>query len=209
MPSERVALIEDDDETRASCAEALRRAGMEVSAYGSCHEAIAALGAGTLPSLIVIDLEMPGESTFETMQTIRACVADAILVAFTGHAGDAWLFSALVAGCVGYVLKTDASLSIAEAVRRAADGGAPMTAGIARRVIERFHAPPESAPSLSARERAVLSELAAGYSYEQAAARLNISLSTVRTHVQHTYAKLGVNTKSEATARALRLGLIA
>lgn len=118
MLCERVALIEDDDETRASCAEALRRAGIEVSAYRSCHEAIAALGAGTLPSLIVIDLEMPGESTFDAMQTIRACISDAMLIAFTGHAGDAWLFSALVAGCVGYVLKTDASLSIVEADRK-------------------------------------------------------------------------------------------
>ncbi len=191
-----------------ACAGALARAGMEVHTYASCHAALEALARGELASLVVIDLEMPGESAFDAMRTIRAGSEGTILVAFTGHGGDEWLFSALVAGCVGYVLKHDASLPIADAVRRAALGGAPMTEGIARRVLERFHAPVEDVPSLSARERSVIAELASGYSYEQAALRLGISLSTVRTHVQHAYAKLGVKTKSEAAARALRLGIL-
>jgi DNA-binding CsgD family transcriptional regulator len=75
-------------------------------------------------------------------------------------------------------------------------------------VLERFHAPVEDVPSLSARERSVLAELARGFTYEQTALRLGISLSTVRTHVQNAYAKLGVKTKSEAAARALRLGIL-
>ena len=210
MPSEllRVAIIEDDEDVRVACAGALARAGMEVHTYESCHAALEAQARGELASLVVIDLEMPGESAFDAMRTIRARSEGTILVAFTGHGGDEWLFSALVAGCVGYVLKHDASLPIADAVRRAALGGAPMTEGIARRVLERFHAPVEDVPSLSARERSVIAELASGYSYEQAALRLGISLSTVRTHVQHAYAKLGVKTKSEAAARALRLGIL-
>lgn len=203
-----VAIIEDDEEVRLACAEALGRAGMEVSVYASCHAAVDALARGALAPLVVIDLEMPGESAFDTMRTIRACSESTLLIAFTGHGGDEWLFGALVAGCVGYVLKHDASLSIADAVRRAARGGAPMTEGIARRVLERFHAPVEEVPSLSARERSVLAELASGFTYEQTALRLGISLSTVRTHVQHAYAKLGVKTKSEAAARALRLGIL-
>lgn len=203
-----VALIEDEDEVRAACASALRASGIGVDPYPTCHAAIVAAEGGRLAPLVLIDLELPGESSLDGMRALRAHVPDLVLIAFTGHAGDEWLFSALVAGCVGYVLKHDASLSIVEAVRRAAAGDAPMTPGIARRVLGRFHAPAETAPSLSEREQHVLAELAEGYSYEQAALRLGISLSTVRTHVQRTYAKLGVRTKSEATLRALRLGLL-
>jgi DNA-binding NarL/FixJ family response regulator len=203
-----VGLIEDEEEVRAACAAALRASGIEVQAYASCRAATLAAEQGRLAPIVLIDLELPGESSLEAMRSLRVHVPELVLIAFTGHSGDEWLFSALVAGCVGYVLKHDASLSIVQAVRRAAAGDAPMTPGIARRVLTRFHAPVETAPTLSEREQNVLAELAEGYSYEQAALRLGISLSTVRTHVQRTYAKLGVRTKSEATLRALRLGLL-
>lgn len=66
-----------------------------------------------------------------------------------------------------------------------------------------------SAPVLTEREREVLGLLAEGYRYEQIAMRLEISLGTVRTYVVRMYRKLGVNTKSEATALGLRFGLLA
>jgi len=122
-------------------------------------------------------------------------------------AGDSRLFLALTAGCIGYVLKVDTN-PIAATVRAAAAGGSPMTPAIARRVIERMHGPTEEAPSLSPRERDVLEALAEGYRYQQIAARLELSISTVRTHLQSVYVKLGVTTKSEATSRALRLGVL-
>ena len=61
----RVAIIEDDEDVRVACAGALARAGMEVHSYASCHAALEALARGELASLVVIDLEMPGESAFE------------------------------------------------------------------------------------------------------------------------------------------------
>ena len=199
---------DDDDDVRSACVSALEAEGLQATGYRSAHAMLVAAGAGSLESLVLLDLELPGESAFEALAAVRALSASTLFVAFTGHAEDEWLFSALNAGCIGYVLKTD-TIPIAQAVRQAAMGGAPMTPAIARRVVERLHRPNEAqAPSLSPRELAVLTELANGYRYEQIASRLGVSLSTVRTHLQHVYAKLGVTTKSEAAARAHRLGLL-
>lgn len=203
-----VAVVDDDAAVRDACVDALIAAGFRATGFASAHQMLAAAKRGALPGLVLLDLELPGESSFDALAAVRAVAPATSFVAFTGHAEDQWLFSALSAGCIGYVLKTD-TVPIAEAVRQAAAGGAPMTPAIARRVVERLHRPAhEQAPALSPRELAVLTELAHGYRYEQIAQRLGVSLSTVRTHLQHVYVKLGVSTKSEAAARALRLGLV-
>jgi DNA-binding NarL/FixJ family response regulator len=97
------------------------------------------------------------------------------------------------------------------ALEEAAAGGAPMTAGIARTVVGLFRkfAPAASEPQhLSARETEVLQHLADGYTYLNIAARLEISVETVRTYIRRIYEKLHVHTRSEAVARALRAGLL-
>lgn len=203
-----MAVVDDDDDVRVVCVSELEADGLRATGYRSAHDMLAAARTKALEALVLLDLELPGESAFEALAAVRARAPGTLFVAFTGHAEDEWLFSALTAGCIGYVLKTD-TVPIAQAVRQAAAGGAPMTPAIARRVVERLHrAPNDQAPALSPRELAVLTELANGYRYEQIAARLGVSLSTVRTHLQHVYAKLGVTTKSEAAARAHRLGLL-
>lgn len=202
-----VAVVDDDEVVRQACIDALVADGLDARAYASAHAMCAAAEQKTLPRVVLLDLDLPGESAFDAIRTLRRLNPEVQIIAFTGHAGDSWLFSALTAGCIGYVLKVDTT-PIAATVRAAAAGGSPMTAAIARRVIERMHCPTEDAPSLSPRELQVLEALAAGYRYEQIAARLELSISTVRTHLQSVYVKLGVTTKSEAAARALRLGLL-
>lgn len=209
QPPPTVAVVEDDAEVREACIAGLARGGIDARGYASARAAVLAANRGELASVVLFDLHLNGESAFDAIRAIRRAAPDTLLIAFTGHAGDEWLFSALAAGCVGYILKTDMSMSIADAVRQAASGGAPMSSGIARRVLLSMHAPISAdVASLSPREVEVLQLLADGYGYEQIAARLGIALSTVRSHVQNVYAKLGVNTKSEATARAVRFGLI-
>ena len=209
MTKPAVAVVEDEDDVRAACVASLRAAGLTASGYTTARAALDAAKAGQLEPVVLFDLSLKGESSFDAMRAIRGAAPGTLLVAFTGRVGDEWLFPALSAGCVGYVLKTDGSRPLAEAVLQAAAGESPMSPGIARRVLERMHRPlNEEAPSLSPREVQVLQELTEGYRYEQVAARLGLSLSTVRTHVQSAYAKLGVSTKSEAAARAMRLGLV-
>ncbi len=208
-PRLEVAIVEPDANERARCFEALGANGIGVRTFASARSALDALESGTLAKILLTELDLSGESAFQSIRAMRTAAPDMIVVAHTTKDTDDWVFGALVAGCVGYVLKTDAVLDAATALEIAARGGAPMTDRIARRVVTRLHAPLDESPSLSVRERSVLAELADGASYEETGVRLGISLSTVRTHVQRAYAKLGVSTKSEATMRAVRLGLLA
>lgn len=204
-----VAVVEPDARERARVVEQLVAEGFAVRSFASARSALDAHDTGPLPSVVVTELDLSGESAFQAIRALRGVSPEVVVVAHTTHHSDDWIFGALVAGCIGYVLKADHDLSPSEAVAVAARGGAPMSDRVARRVVTRLHAPLDIGPSLSVRERSVLAELADGASYEEAGARLGISLSTVRTHVQRAYAKLGVSTKSEATMRAVRLGLLA
>jgi len=108
-------------------------------------------------------------------------------------------------------LKKTPPARLLDAIREAAAGGAPMSPEVARRVVTLFRktAPsePETKP-LTPQELRLLQLLADGHSYQAAAARLDISVNTVRSYVRSVYDKLHVHSKSEAVSRALRHGLI-
>jgi DNA-binding NarL/FixJ family response regulator len=204
-----IAVVEPDPSARTSLLDALSTHGISARAYASARATLDALESNALPRLVLFELDVAGESAFQAIRAMRARSRDVVVVALTRQDSDEWIFGGLVAGCVGYMLKDDADLEPAHAIEIAARGGAPMSDRVARRVVTRLHAPLDDTPSLSARERSVLAALADGASYEEAGTRLGISLSTVRTHIQRAYTKLGVSTKSEATMRAVRLGLLA
>lgn len=208
-PRLEVAVVEPDASVRAVVVAALSACGISASAYASARSALEALETSGPPRIVLFELDVPGESSFRAIRAMRARSPDIVVIAHTRQDSDDWIFGGLVAGCVGYVLKDDALLTPADAIEIAARGGAPMSDRVSRRVVTRLHAPLDDTPALSARERSVLAALADGASYEEAGTRLGISLSTVRTHIQRAYSKLGVSTKSEATMRAVRLGLLA
>ncbi len=109
-------------------------------------------------------------------------------------------------------LKNTGMEEILQAIRQAVAGGVPMSATIARRVMEMFRdfapRPDDAARDLTPREREVLKALADGLDYKQIADRLCISMDTVRSHIRHIYEKLQVHSKSEAVAKALRQRLV-
>jgi DNA-binding NarL/FixJ family response regulator len=115
---------------------------------------------------------------------------------------------AIKAGADGYLLKKTPPARLLEAVQDVYEGGAPMTSSIARQVLQLFaNKAPAKLPAsyqLSEREKEVLSWLVNGYSYKMIAAKLFISLETVRTHIKNIYEKLQVNSKSEAVAKAFK-----
>jgi DNA-binding NarL/FixJ family response regulator len=113
------------------------------------------------------------------------------------------------------LLKTAPAEKVLAAIRELHEGGAPMSAQIARRVIERFRSPKGEAPahdattapgpdaSLTAREGEVLGLLAQGFLYKEIAEKLSISIETVRKHLGRIYKKLHVNSRTEAVLRYL------
>jgi len=204
----RVGLLDDDGVVREAAQRSLSRRGHSLTVFERPEELERAVRAGSCPEVIFCELASGGERAATLMRTHAP---GAVLVALTRLCDDEQLFGALAAGFTGYLLKPVALESLGALAEDAASGGAPMSPEIARRVVRKFQstAPVEGSASLSPREREVLRFLAEGYCYEQVGLHLDISLASVRTYVRRLYAKLGVRTKSEATAIALRARLIA
>ncbi|MGH7455556.1 MAG: LuxR C-terminal-related transcriptional regulator, partial [bacterium] len=119
---------------------------------------------------------------------------------------DELVFDALCAGACGYLIKGMPPEKLLEAVREAHDGGAPMSARIARMVVRSFQM--ELHSPLTQREKDILTQLCKGMSYKMIANALFISQDTVRSHIRHIYQKLQVRSKSEAVAKALKERLV-
>ena len=119
------------------------------------------------------------------------------------------IFNALAAGAMGYMLKRTPKDELLEAIRDVLKGGSPMTAHIARKVVQSFQRPTAASQStedanLSPREKEVLDALAQGFLYKEIAERLGISYETVHTYIRRIYEKLQVRTRTEAVAKFLR-----
>jgi DNA-binding NarL/FixJ family response regulator len=117
------------------------------------------------------------------------------------------IFDAIRNGASGYLLKKTLPLEIVDAVRDLCNGGAPMSASIARKVIQSFHVQPASAVAeykLTPREKEILRSLVDGASYKKIADLYMVSISTIRTHICSIYNKLHVNSKAEAVAKVLK-----
>jgi len=134
----------------------------------------------------------------------------------TVHDEDEKLFEAIRSGAVGYVLKSVAAQTLIPLLRNVLVGEAAISGVMARRILEEFRrlarhpaaAPGEGTPELTAREREVLQRVAAGDMDKEIALRLNLSLSTVKTHLRNILAKLQATSRHQASRYALRMGLI-
>ena len=121
------------------------------------------------------------------------------------------MFNAICAGASGYLLKNTAPARLLESLREVADGGAPMSPEVARRVVKLFREfrPPERASyHLTPQETELLKLMVDGHHYKTAAREMGISTNTVSFHLKHIYEKLQVHSKTEAVAKALRERLI-
>jgi DNA-binding NarL/FixJ family response regulator len=119
------------------------------------------------------------------------------------------IFNALTAGANGYLLKRTPRAELLDAIREVHRGGSPMTAHIARKVVQSFQSRPvgsaaQSTEELSPREKEVLDCLAQGFLYKEIADKLGISYETVHTYIRRIYEKLQVRTRTEAVAKFLR-----
>jgi RNA polymerase sigma factor (sigma-70 family) len=117
------------------------------------------------------------------------------------------IFNALKAGANGYLLKRTSRAQLLDAIRDVHRGGSPMSAHIARKVVQSFQQSPAAAQEtedLSPREREVLDCLAQGFLYKEIADKLGISYETVHTYIRRIYEKLQVRTRTEAVAKFLK-----
>jgi DNA-binding NarL/FixJ family response regulator len=163
------------------------------------------------PDLILTDIGLPGMSGIDGIRILRNRFPQVPILALTVYNDDDKIFEALCAGATGYLLKNTAPARLLEALSEAIDGGAPMSPGVARRVVEifrTFRPPQPSSYDLTPQETALLKLLVEGHHYKTAASALKITTNTVSFHLKNIYAKLQVHSKSEAVAKALRERLI-
>ncbi len=202
-------LYEDNDELRESIRTLLQLSG-EVSVVGDFKKAT---GAATQvralnPSVVLMDIDMPGVSGIEAVRQIRAFNRELPILMLTVFDDNTNVFNALCAGASGYLLKKHVSSRLLSAINEVLDGGAPMSPAIARMVLSSMQAPTTKKYDLTVREREILASLSKGNSYKLIASGLDISIDTVRTHIKNIYAKLEVHSQTEAVSKAINEKLV-
>ncbi|MBG6132556.1 DNA-binding NarL/FixJ family response regulator [Aquimarina sp. EL_43] len=165
-----------------------------IGAYSNCEEAILNLKNDN-PDIALIDIQLPGINGIEGLKKMKNIKSDLLSIIITVHNDTKYIFDALCAGAIGYLTKNTEPDELINALNEAYRGGAPMSALIARKVVESFVSPKEK--DLSDRENSVLQLLAKGKSYASIGKELNVSINTIKTHTRNIYEKLQVNSKEE------------
>ncbi len=161
------------------------------------------------PDVVLMDLRMPGMDGIEAIQQIKARYPAVEIVILTTYDDDENIVQGLRAGARGYLLKDTGRQALFEAIRAAARGESLLPSAVVDKVVARLSTPrPVTAGTLSEREQEVLVLLAQGASNKEISLRLQITERTVKAHVTSIFNKLGVNSRAEAVAFALRQGLL-
>lgn len=164
-----------------------------------------------MPDVILMDIDMPMRSGIEAVRIIRQFNANIAIIMLTVFDDNSHVLDAICAGASGYLLKKHISDKLPNAIKEVLNGGAPMSPGIARMVIESLHRLPateENKYQLTLREKEILNSLSKGNSFKMIGADLAISIDTVRTHIKHIYEKLQVHSQVEAVSKAINERLI-
>jgi DNA-binding NarL/FixJ family response regulator len=159
------------------------------------------------PDVILMDLVMPELDGVSAMRALRTRAPNARVIVLTSFLDDGRLLPALQAGAAGYLLKDVEPAELARAVRVAHAGEALLSPTVAARLVESLSSAPER-ERLTQREQQVLELIAGGRSNKRIAYELGISEKTVKTHVGHLFAKLGVTDRTQAALLAVREGLV-
>jgi two-component system, NarL family, response regulator LiaR len=160
------------------------------------------------PDVVLMDLVMPGVSGVEATRRILEKCPDTSVVALTSFTEEDLIGDTLRAGAIGYLMKNVSADQLADAVRAAAAGRSTLAPEAADVLMRSVTSPRPQADTLTAREQEVLKLMADGLSNADIAERLMIGVATVKTHVSSIIAKLDVSSRTEATALAIRRGLV-
>lgn len=199
-----VCIVEDNNDIRQALEQIISMSsGYELLGSFPSGEAAMAGLPELKPSVVLMDINLGGMSGIECVKQLKPVHPDILFMMCTVYEEDEKIFEALAAGANGYILKKTAPSKLLESIRELADGGAPMSSQIARKVVAAFQGKTNTSPdakldTLSNRELEILELLAKGMLYKEISAKLNIAQETVRKHVYHIYEKLHVNNRVEA-----------
>jgi two-component system, NarL family, response regulator DevR len=209
MASTRVFLLDDHEIVRRGLRELLEgEEGFEVvGEAATATEALARIPA-TSPQVAVLDVRLPDGNGVEVCREIRSRHPEVRCLMLTSFADDEALFSAILAGAAGYVLKQVRGTDLVDAIRRVAAGQSLLDPTVTARVLERLRvpqAPDDSLGALTDQERRILDLIAEGLTNRQIGERMFLAEKTVKNYVSNVLMKLGMSRRSEAAAYAARM----
>jgi DNA-binding NarL/FixJ family response regulator len=202
------SIVEDNDQLRGTLARVIGRTqGFNcLGQYANAETALEAI-PNERPNVVLMDINLPGMNGVECVRRLTQLAPETQVIMLTAYEDTENIFNSLAAGASGYLLKRTSTAELLTAIRDVCKGGSPMTAHIARKVVQSFQrAGPslQATEKLSQREQEVLDCLSQGFLYKEIAEKLGISYETVHTYIRRIYEKLQVRTRTEAVAKFLR-----
>lgn len=201
----KVAIVEDNKTTRESL-KTIIDLSPDYHCVCVCQTAEEALSSipKQQPDVVLMDIQLPRMSGVECVMRLKELVPQVQVIMVTVYQDPDRIFRALRAGASGYLLKRATPDMVLNAIRDVQQGGVPMSAEIARKVIGYFQTQPVAAPEiekLSPRELEILNLIAPGFSNKEIADRLGISIESIRWHLKNIYHKLHVHSRTEAASK--------
>ena len=197
-------LVDDHFVVRSGLAASLElEDDLQIVAEAECGEDVVALYRKHRPQLVMMDLQLPGINGIEATALLRDADPDARVMIFSTFARDDEIQSALDAGALGYLQKSARREDLITAIHTVAKGEIHLPAGLEEKLIAL-----KTGPSITIREREILALVARGKANKEIAAELGIAEDTVKRHVSNIFQKLAVNDRAQATAEAIRRGIV-
>jgi len=197
-----IGIVEDNRDLREAMAMMIQFTDQFelVGAFENAEAAIEIVPTLEIDALLM-DVNLPGYNGYECVEILKLKKPSLLFLMCTSYEDDDIIFKSLKAGASGYILKTEGPTKIINALNDLFDGGSPMSSSIARKVVasfSKFQTLDKNVMLLTTRENEILEHIATGKMNKEVADALQISVGTVRKHIQHIYEKLHVNTRVEA-----------
>jgi DNA-binding NarL/FixJ family response regulator len=214
VPAARLIVVDDHELARAGLRSILdAEPNLEVVGEATTGRAALTLCRRMRPDLVMMDVRMPDVDGLAATRAIKQDHPNTQVILITMHENPVYLLEALKAGAAGYVLKGASKREILGAVRQVLRGEAALHPELATQLLRRMagETSEETNPPparLTPRELDVLRLLARGQTNREIASELSLSLSTVKAHIEHIIAKLGVSDRTQAAVRAVELKLL-
>jgi DNA-binding NarL/FixJ family response regulator len=203
-PPIRILIVDDHAMVRFALSEAIQRHS-DLTLVGEAQNgrSAVALYRKLRPDVVTMDFKLPDQDGDQVVAEIRAEFPEARVVLLSIFENSESIWRATQAGVLGYVSKAAKVAEVIQAIRSIAVGKTYFSSGLEEKLAAR-----QRQESLSPRELAVLELVAVGHSNKEIAAALNLSLSTVKLHLQNIFSKLGAQDRTQATAAAFQRGIV-